>query len=357
MTAEQHPSEPEENAGLLLTRRLAYWNDILNGLENGDARDSLAKNAVDELDKLWEQEDMYHAECFVSGFGFWLEPREISDSSMPEYDDDEPEMVLQTNDFVLKIDDVVSKEAISRGFAYTNKFPGERPQLWHQFEIEPFMGHIHPGLYTQHQRWMFIDPITANIVAAAKFDEPFELDHSDQCLTDDERIDRLDKHSLKLAKLVGSTAFRRTHRKRQLELIDQSIETAEQEVASRFADVIISPHFAYLPEISSEYPGEVVYRELTLKDTTLSGVCLGLTMTGVEQLRKNHKAIRRDSDLLNKYDGLSMSIALSDDLDFSKTGGMLEPGSVLHIPLSSQRLEIVMQTREYIHEILEGEEE
>lgn len=328
MPGEQLP-QPELTLPELLRLRISQGDALLANAAPEEWPE-LASQVVAELDTIWEEMGMKHELCTVKGFGLWSELPSQADALDADFEA-MFNLRLEARDFSMH-------DIRSEGFAVHNFGEEEHPKVWYMFQLDGLTGASNPTVSYYAQRMLFALPDDISIVAESDVNEAyfsFPLDDVNEgYIVAPGKV--LNEYSHRMVRMVSSTGFRRMKRRQQLRAVDNLIAEAETRSLVREADVMADPQYAYVPEIT---PIGADYRTVAIGGMCVSGVCLGLAMPGRERLA--HKAVRRDSDLLSKRDGLSLSVELENDIELARE--RLAAGRILHIPISGQKMDTVIE--------------
>lgn len=335
----------EHSARYSLEERLAFWNTVLAEVDGEQAK-AVLPDAVTELNNLMQETDIPVGEsCVFSGDGSWQQPalEEVptENSVDPHIDDDQ-----------IRHGRITAQEGILRGLMpYT--FEDEVYEIRYGFETSKEGIAETPYRATVHTYHMYVKPETANIVALHTFEDDAQPDDSEHdLLRKTDQAYALGHYSNKMAQLVRSTRFRRTRRRDQFDQVNNIIHAAETESSVRGQEVTLFPEFAYDLRFSSSEPDlHLVY----LNNLAISGICLSLSMPTPKDIRD--KAIRRDTDLIDPYDGLSLCLSLDESAENLPDYLELEEGDILHVPLSSQEVEFMISPATSVNEIMSEDNE
>jgi len=258
---------------------------------------------------------------------------------------------------VVQSGEVEGMFGVSKGFVFLNLYEDEPPRLYYQFELGSGRVSPHPTVLHETTLYLYVEASTGSVVPLTVFEEPF-VDATSQSVAvtnmgkpTSETLETLGGCSEELVRLVTSTGFRRQKRQRQLRNIDRLVERAHSASGIRESEILLEAEYAYTTAPTAE--GGIQYDVIGLRQLVVSGVCLGVSMLGAEQLGR--KAIRRDSDLLNKYDGLSMAVELDEGVSLPEYL-QLQAGDIVHVPISSQPIDILVEQRPGILQVLEAQD-
>lgn len=328
--------QPELTLPELLRLRISQGDALLANAVSEEWPE-LASRIVAELDTIWEEMGMKHEQCTVKGYGLWSElpnQAEVESEQTDTIDasfEDMFNLQLEAREFSMH-------DIRSEGFAVHNFGDDDHPRVWYMFQLEGLAGMANPTVSYHAQRMLFALPAGISIVAESDVNEAyfnFPLDDVEaDYLVAPGRV--LNEYSHRMVRMVSSTGFRRMKRRQQLRAVDNLISEAETKSLVREAEVMLDPQYAYIPEVT---PIGADYRTIALGGACVSGVCLGLAMPGRERLTR--KAVRRDSDLFSKRDGLSLSVEIEQDIQLKDE--TLAAGKILHIPISGQRMDAVIE--------------
>lgn len=329
---EEMSTAPEQSLGSRLHERIVHWDTFFRNATIEECAKA-TNAATNELDNLLNQNNVFHKECIVNGIGIWTEIVDIESES--DYDSNTLSSSSRPDqEIVVREGHIRGKEGYNLGFYVQNMQPDEHPSLWCSFRMQTAVYKPHPTLTTFNTMEMYVKADSMAIVSRDSINETFVGDDCDAA----ESSHRLSIYSDQLIKLVSSTKFRRTKRERQLKQIDAIIDAAESATDVRDKDIMFGGNYAYASELRE---GTLRYRFVPIRNFIISGVCLGVTMAGKEML--DVRAIRRDKDLLSKYDGLAINVdveSVSGDCEHPD----LKPGTVIKVPISGQELDALFET-------------
>lgn len=335
----------EVQAQETLTERVRFWTDQVGAAlaANSSELEAIGNAAEEELDDLWEQAGMMDTQCLVSGSAVF--PQVICPDSS--------ESVLgatlennETSEVRVQAGYIQQVYGNSRGFMFsTLGVEDAPPRLWYMFKLAETVEVPHPVMYKRVELFAFFDAADCSIVPLSKIDEAFgitfeggEEEAALEC--GGTKQDILNDRSKRFMDLIRSTKFRRENRARQIRIVDQFVEKTEVLSDVRENPVMFEPQYVYIAKPRKD--GIMEYETVGVYGLTLSGICLAVHMLGREQL--DRKAIRRDHDLVSKWDGLCLTVALEPDQNIPDQVG-LAPGSYVHVPISGQDFDIIFSPR------------
>lgn len=325
-----HSSEPQQSPGVMLTERIAFWGDFFAAKdEEYDAKDEVSA-AIEELNELLDDEGLLGRECLVSGEGVWSEyieneeeGPESSEGQLAEYS------ASGGVEFILRDGRMPPKEALCTGFSIEDPSCSGELGVWLQFETS--YGEImdHPTIAHEITTLAYLKPNTTSVIPLSELDKifykPNEL--AEEIAENGQQLGTLKIFSEALIQTVKSTKFRRLAHPRQIRIVNNIIRNAEIfSGAHNLGDLDLDVEYGYAPQVTEK---GINYRLVELGKLPISGRCLGVTMVGKERLER--KAVRRDSDLINKNEGLSLIIELADDSELPDHLGLM-PGDILYVP-------------------------
>jgi len=149
-----------------------------------------------------------------------------------------------------------------------------------------------------------------------------------------DRLRKVRVYTDKARELVCSTGFRRQPQGRQASALVSLVSEAERETRINQLFVTANSGYALIVQHGETCSYLIPYN---LDDTPIKGMILGLE--SLENLRlREGRAIRRDSDLIDKNAGLCLVISPEDDTQVNLN---LSPRQVIFLPLGSQSAGIV----------------
>ncbi len=313
-----------------LDERIDIWNGLLAAAENDEQRKFTIEQAVEELDYLACEKFgiKLGEECAVSGSAIWCEM---------EFKPVEDEVGINTAEKQSKVaglysehtGDVAGKTAIFNGFEdfKPDQDDDGRSEFWYAFAIKTFTHRAHRLTANMQIDLMYVDPKTAVITPAGRFEEPYlEHDPKVNILEDSaERALELARRSMAFAQLLGSQDFRQLSHGEQVSTVDHIIKETETMTSIRGSSATVMAERGYINQPDAEN-GEVTRTAVDLSGLTLQGLCLALAMP-----ERDGKGTAEVKNL----DGLCLT------LELDKTGDLpdnMEPGALLDIPISGQPL-------------------
>lgn len=285
--------------------------------------------------------------CAVSGSARWSEtvvvqPEEDGEDS--DGDTIERKLPGQYITYNKHQGEVAGVEGIYTGF-FARRLSGEDvPRLWCVFELDNSFSYKADELCEDLRvHMMFVDPCTLQVVPAERFEEPYIDEDLDTMEAGEPMLDELFSRSQIFARMLRSTAFRRMKHKQQIREVDNVLADTEAITGIRGSGIGLIAEYGYV--VPSDVEGNPDYdadfRFVGLNDMVLNGVCLAVSSSSWPQIRR--KAVRNDGDLLNKYDGLCLTLELdkaSDLAEFSPVG----VGDIVHVPLSGQAVGLMLHS-------------
>ncbi|HXR49700.1 MAG TPA: hypothetical protein VN778_01585 [Verrucomicrobiae bacterium] len=330
------------------TETLQFWNGYF-ATQSSEACKNMANEAVSQLDQLLAWQGVLHEPCVVNGQGIWSEAAvEVEHGDLEELAEDEANMRMIFN-LSVKRGELKGLEGMCRGFIVLGASVLERPELYYLFETTGWQMAGHGTFTLEGQHRAYVKPENSTIVPVSDFETPFVHYPNGTVLDMFSPQAVINSASGELMRLVSSTGFRRQKRQHQEQAIDAIIQQAETKSLIKEANMLLEPQYGYIGELTAS--GEMDYIRLALGGLCVEGTCLGLTMLGKERL--SHKAIRRDTDVVNKRDGISMSIEVKEPLLLNDR--IVSADSIVHIPLSGQDFECIIELNEELYTITSGE--
>ncbi len=275
--------------------------------------------------------------CAVSGSARWSETVVVPTEDDDESDGDTLERKLPGQYVMYKKHDgeVAGVQGIYMGFCARQLSGEDASRMWCAFELDGFSYKADELTEDIRRHMMYVDPYTMQVVPAARFEEPYIDEHVDPMAAGEPMLDELFARSQVFAHMLQSTGFRRMKHKQQIREVDNILADTEALTGIRGRNVGLIAQYGYV--VPADVEGNPDYgadfRIVGLNDMVLSGICLALSSSSWNRLRT--KAIRNDGDVLNKYDGLCVSVELgnaSDLVEFSP----VRVGDIVHVPLSGQ---------------------
>lgn len=336
----------EVQAQEALSERLRFWKEQIELALANNSKDleEIGSAAQEELDELWEQVGMMDVRCLVSGSAIFPEvvySDQSEDALGVALEDKEADGVKVQAGYIQQT------YGNSKGFVFSNLgVEGAPPRLWYMFKLAETVEIPHPVMRKCLELYAFFDTADCSIVPLSKIDEAFgitfdeEQDYEDALSLGGAKQDILNDRSKQFMDTIRSTKFRRLSRNRQIRIIDQFVEKTEVLSDVRENPVMFEPQYVYISKPRQD--GSMEYETVGVYGMTLSGICLAVHMLGREQLDRN--AIRRDRDLVSKWDGLCLTVALEPDQHILGKIG-LAPNSYVHVPISGQDFDIIFSPR------------
>lgn len=312
-----------------LEARIDIWNGLLAAAENDEQRKFTIEQAVEELDYLACEKFGIELgqRCAVSGSAIWCEMdyKSVEDGVGTNTVDKKSKVLGEYSEHN---GDVAGKTAVFNGFENFKPDEDERSEFWYAFAIKTHKHRAHRLTANMQIDLMYVDPKTAVITPADRFEEPYlEQDPEVRVLEDSmERALELARRSMAFAQLLDSEDFRQLSLDQQAADIGFIIKETEKVTGIRVSSATVKAERGYINEPDAEN-GEVTRTAIDLSGLTLQGLCLALAMTKQD----NNKGTAGSKNI----EGLCLTIELDETSDLPDN---MKPGSLLDIPISGQPL-------------------
>lgn len=203
-------------------------------------------------------------------------------------------------------------------------------QIMHQLTIGEISEKIGKTLF-QKQVLVSLFNLDSMVLPVNDIDRAFGIEDQVPDYEFEKRLDLMMGYSKKLTKIYKSTSFRRMNHEQQISLVREFLSEADRKTKLRDISVMVTAEYAYVPLLTSGW--QLI--QFPVEELDISGTCIGLEST--ESVTMKEKAIRKDSDLIDKKAGLCLVI---DPDDETREELRLRPDSILYLPTYSQPFEI-----------------